>query len=156
MKSLIVAIVGMMVVSGAAKADGFKCYAPEFDQNIKVYNHTHADEGTRNASIMIISDEAINAGRKTVATFSDVKNTLTNTGASYNAKVDLRVSESNRKGENVFGTKLGEIAAIKLNVFFTYGDNLAAGEELEGKLIVTKRNGDKIKSAVECTRYLKN
>lgn len=154
MKSLIVAMV--MVASGAAMADGFKCYAPEFDQNIKVFNHTHADEGTRNASIMIVSDEAINAGRKTVATFSDVKNTLTNTGASYTAKVDLRVSESNRKGENVFGTKLGEIATVKLNVFFTYGDNLAAGEELEGKLIVTKRNGDKIKSAVECSRYLKN
>lgn len=153
MKALIVTL---LMVTGVAKADGFKCYAPEFDQNIKVFNHTQADEGTRNAAIMVVSDEAISAGRKTVATFSDVKNTLTNTGASYNAKVDLRVSESNRKGENVFGTKLGEIATIKLNVFFTYGDNLVDGETLDGKLIVTKRNGDKIKSAVECSRYLKN
>ena len=149
-------IISLLMVTGVAKADGFKCYVPEFDQNIKVFNHTQAEEGTRNASIMIISDEAVNAGRKTVATFSDVKNTLDNAGASYVAKVDLRVSESNRKGENVFGTKLGEIATVKLNVYFTYGEILINGESVEGKLIVSKRNGDKITAAVECVRYLKN
>ncbi len=145
-----------LLATSSAFASGFKCYAPEFDTSVKVFNHTQPELGTHNAAIMVISDEAIAQGRKTIASFKDVKNTLSNSAATYYAKVDLRVSESNRKGENVFGTKLGLIDSIKLVVDMSYAAPLAAGEITDGKIVVYKRNGDLKRIAVECERYLKN
>jgi hypothetical protein len=105
---------------------------------------------------MIVSDSAVGVGNKTIATFSAEKSTLASSHLVYTAKVDLRVSESNRKGENIGGTKLGQLAAISLAVDFSYAAPLAAGQELNATLTLYKRDGEEIVEDAACVRYLKN
>lgn len=155
MKHLIIAILAMGS-STAAFADGFTCTSVDGDLNVKVYNHTDASAGTRNASVMILSDATVQAGRKTIAKFDADNTLLTNSAASYEANVDLRYSDSNRAGENIGGTKLGQIDTIALDVDFTYARPVQSGDMLDGKLTITKRNGQEIRINMDCERYLKN
>lgn len=155
MKSLLIAILSLGF-SGAAMADGFVCETADGHYTVRVYNHTNPSRGTRNGAMLIVSDNTVSSGRRTVATF-DGENTLWDRdGASYEANVDLRYSNSNRAGENVFGTKLGLIDTIKLNVAFSYASPVRSGRALDAQLIVLKRNGQKGKIAAVCSRYLKN
>jgi hypothetical protein len=155
MKKLI-AIAMVMGSATSAYADGFKCETRSGDLNVKVYNSTSASEGTRNGAVMIISDATVQAGRKTIASFSNTKKTLTNSGAHYVANVDLRVVESRRQGELIGGTKLGQLDTIELAVEFKYNKPVAAGEMVAGTLTLTKRNGETIDLDLDCARYLKN
>ena len=143
------------LASVSAKADGFVCKTDE-GLTIKMYNHVQPEQGTRNASVMILSDDTISAGRKTIARFTDVKGTVSNSGASYEANVDLRLNDSGRKGELVLGTKLGELDRVYVDVAFRYGHLAASGELMSGTITATKRNGEIIEQALECARYLKN
>lgn len=153
MKALLISIA---LLSGTiAQADGFKCIT-ESGLNIKVYNHTQPASGTRNAAIMVVSDANVGLGNKTIASFSDVKNTLSSKSATYTAKVDLRVLESNRKGELIGGTKLGYLAALVLDVHFSYAAPLAHSEKTTAQLMLVKRDGQKLIEEAVCTRYLKN
>lgn len=140
-----------------ATADGFICATQENDLKIAVYNHVTPAMGTRNAAKMIVSDPNVQFGRKTIATFSSASSTLTSRLLSYSANVDLRFNESNRQGELISGTKLGELKQIDLEVEFTYSTNhvLANGEITLADLTLTKRNGEQIKRGMICSRYLK-
>lgn len=155
-KNLMVMMAVAMGFSGAAMADGFVCQSLNGTYNVKVYNHTDASRGTRTGSIMVISDNRIKAGRKTVATFEAEKTLVSGQGAKYEANVDLRYGGSNRAGENVFGTKLGELDVIKLAIAYNYSRPVPAGEELDAQIVAVKRTGAKAKLQMVCTRYLKN
>jgi hypothetical protein len=154
MKTTLIALIAGLT-SIAAQADGFICQS-EDGLAIKVFNHTQASEGTRNAAVMIISDQNISYGNKTVAKFDADNTVLSNKGAAYTAKVDLRYTDSKRKGELIAGTKLGYIETLKLGVAFSYGYPVKAGEEMSGSLLVVKRDGSKSRVAMTCERYLKN
>lgn len=149
-------IVGMMIISASAMADGFECKQLRHDLDIKVYNKTDPGEGTRNAAVMVLSDTSVSAGRQTIATFTANKRTLGQNGTSYMAVVDLRVSESNRSGENILGTKLGKIDKIFVDVDHNYNEPMADGEHTEGTITVVKRNGTNKTFKIDCQRYLKN
>ena len=153
MKNLIA--IATLGLSTLTFADGFVCQTLEKDLSIKVYNQTHASAGTKNAAVMVISDNKVSFGRKTIAKFNAPK-TLTNQGAAYVAKVDLRFTDSSRKGENIGGTKLGYIKTISLDVDFNYGAPLQKGETTPAVLRINKRNGDLIVLDADCSRYLKN
>jgi hypothetical protein len=155
MKSAIIAIMALGF-STVAFADGFVCETNDGVYTIKAYNHTQASEGTRNGAIMIVSDNTIQAGRKTIATFEATDLLLSNDGARYVADVDLRFNNSGRQGENFLGTKLGQIDTVTLDVDFSYGAPKKAGAEVSGEITVAKRNGKSISADVTCTRYLKN
>lgn len=137
-----------------AKADGFVCKSSS-GLTLRAYNHTHPELGTRNAAILIISDSKISEGNKTIASFSDAKGTLQNNALVYTAKVDLRVKESNRKGELIAGTKLGYLESVSLYLNFTYAEPVNAGASVYGLLSLKKRNGETIIDEVNCLRYLK-
>lgn len=154
MKTLLLAIVTL--TSTTAFADGFKCDANRESLAVKVFNHTDPSEGTRNASVMVLSDTGVNYGNKTIARFTDLNSTLTNKAALYIAKVDLRYSDSERKGELIGGTKLGYLAKVILNVDFTYSNPAHSGAILPATLSLVKRNGDVIDIDMSCKRYLKN
>lgn len=154
MKSLLVA--SLMVLSSAVMADGFKCEQLESGLNVKVFNHTDANAGTRNAAVMVLSDSNVQVGNKTIASFTANKRTLGQNGTSYMAVVDLRVSESNRSGENILGTKLGQIAKIYVDVDHNYSIPMEAGEETTGTISIEKRNGTVKTFDLNCARYLKN
>jgi hypothetical protein len=153
MKSLILAF---SIFTLNAMADGFICEQPEHGLNIKVFNQTQPAAGTRNAAVMVLSDSTISYGRKTIASFSSHKRTLGQNGASYMAKVDLRVLESNRSGENILGTKLGHINKIFVDVDFNFSEPVAHNDEVSGSIIVVKRNGEELAFDLTCQRYLKN
>lgn len=154
MKSLLVA--SLMVLSSVAMADGFKCEQLDSGLNIKVFNKTDASAGTRNAAVMVLSDSNIGSGNKTIASFKANKRTLGQNGTSYMAQVDLRVSESSRSGENILGTKLGQIAKIYVDVDHNYNEPMANGEYTTGTISIEKRNGDVKSFDLDCARYLKN
>ncbi len=154
MKHLV--ILATLVLSQAALADGFYCQNEQADLNIQIFNHINADMGTRTGSVMVLSDPRVNEGRKTIAKFSDVNSTLTSYSSVYNAKVDLRYSDSRAKGENIGGTKLGELDHVIVGLNFSYQKPLSNGQRLTGVVRYVKRNGDIWTQNLRCTRYLKN
>ncbi|MDZ4662579.1 MAG: hypothetical protein SGJ18_13285 [Pseudomonadota bacterium] len=153
MKLLITLLTAL--TASQAMADGFTCKTYGDDLTIKVYNKTQPSEGTRNAAVMVISDSNISYGRRTIAKFS-AEGTLDNSGASYTAGVDLRRIDSDRKGENILGTKLGNVDSISLDVDFKYNEPVAHGTVLLGRVTIEKRNGDSLSEKMDCVRYLKS
>ncbi len=140
-----------------AYADGFRCESRDGKLSVKVFNHVMAEDGTRNGAVMVVSDNDVQLGRKTIARFTDTKSTLSNSGALYEAKVDLRVSGSSRKGELIGGTKLGELKTLVLEIDFKYNRPIEDGEVVDGVLTLNKRNGEVAADLdLDCTRYLKN
>ncbi len=152
MKTLTLALVTLLS-SAAARADGFVCESLAGDLNAKVYNKT--SDGTRTAAIMILSNPHVSAGRKTIATFRNTSSTLSSSGAAYYAEVDAENAETARGGELIAGTKLGFVSAVNLYVNFSYATPVADGEEVYGKMIVIKNNGERIPVDMVCARYLK-
>jgi len=74
----------------------------------------------------------------------------------YTAQVDLRFNDDNLKGRNFAGTKLGNVKYITLDVDFSFAQPVENGTQVDGQLIVTKRNGTAdIQIPVSCVRYLK-
>jgi hypothetical protein len=154
MKKLVLLVA--MIVSQNAMADGFVCQTEEGDLNVKIYNHVNPQDGTRNGSTMVLSDPSVGMGRKTIAKFTDIKDTLSGSGTLYEAKVDLRVVESRARGELIAGTKLGQLAKIVVGLRYNYLMPVEHGELVTGWMFLQKRNGEEIHRQLECSRYLKN
>lgn len=155
MKAILVLTAAALMATTQAKADGFVC-TTETGMNVKVFNHTQPELGTRTGAIMVVSDSSVNSGRKTIATFKDLTGTLTSKELVYTSKVDLRFNDSGRKGEWIGGTKLGELSSVVLKLNFSYAAPKEESEYVSGKLILNKRNGEVLREAVDCARYLKN
>jgi hypothetical protein len=154
--AFVFAVSAALLSSAASRADGFTCRTQDESLKLAVYNITDANHGTRNASTMVISDPAVGYGRKTIARFSDLNETLTNIGATYEARVDLRFNDSGRKGELIGGTKLGQLKSIVLDVEFNYSRPVLSGTELPATVTLVKRNGETVSLGAICARYLKN
>jgi hypothetical protein len=105
---------------------------------------------------MVVSDPEVRDGDKTIARFTDTKGTVTNSGATYTADVDLRFSDSNKAGRLIGGTKLGQLDTIVLDVDFSYAQPVDNGDSVDGVLHLNKRGGGEIALDVTCERYLKN
>lgn len=144
-----------LVLTQIAAADGFKCIT-ESGLKIQAYNQTNPNLGTRNAAVMVISDANVGYGNKTIASFHASKGVLANQALAYIANVDPRSSAGNRPGENIGGTKLGQLAIIKLVVDFSYARPVQNGARLVGLLTLIKRNGQQLYEDATCIRYLKN
>ena len=165
-KSLSLVALVLTFVTGSAFADGFKCTTTTVESrlkgelNIKAFNEVNPELGTRNASVMVLSDPSVQYGRKTIATFKNSRlastGTLVNEGAVFMANVDSRVSGVERGGELILGTKLSELKSVKLDIAFSYARPVAEGAIVGAKLTLTKENGKKIVRMMDCTRYLKN
>jgi hypothetical protein len=149
-----------MAGSTQARADGFRCETTDGSLAVKVFNHTAPSAGTRSAAVLVLSDPAVSHGRKTIASFSDTKSTLSSRGASYVANVDLRTVEARRKGELISvggqATKLGQLDEVRVDVDFSYANPVDAEDEVTGEITLVKRNGEKLYGDLECSRYLKN
>lgn len=153
MKALLITLA--LITGNLAHADGFKCIS-ESGLAIKVFNHTQPEDGTRTGAVMVVSDANVGFGNKTIASFKAEKGVLASKELVYTAKVDLRMSESNRQGELIGGTKLGYLSKLSLIVHFSYAAPLADGERVGATLKLTKRDGEQLFESVSCTRYLKN
>lgn len=153
MKKLIIALA---LLSTSAYADGFKCQTITEDLNIKVFNQVQPELGTRNPAVMVLSNPAVNVGRKAIAVLRAPKTLTTDAGMKYVGRVDLRFKESRRKGELILGTKLGYVKTIELDLDFSYGSPVALDDTVLGTITINKRNGDQIFEEVTCSRYLKN
>jgi len=155
-KMLIVAI-AVCAVSGSAYADGFVCQARNASLTVKAYNHTHAVEGTRSGAVVVLSDPEASAGEKTIARFTDAKGTLSSHGADYVANVDLRFKDQSNKEALVAGkVQLEDLDTVELSVDFSYSQPIAAGESVDGTIILNTRDGNSISLDASCERYLKN
>lgn len=149
MKTLIIMT---MLMGSTAFADGFVCYSRDRSLKIKMLNNVQPAEGTRTGSVMIVSDQTINDGKKTTVVFDSEEETLTTDGTFWSGLV----SEDIKAGRNIVGTKLGQISTFAVQVCYNYNRPVASGAELYGELIVTKVNGNKLHEDLTCYRYLKN
>jgi len=86
---LVVAALGL--IASQAKADGFVCNALDTDLTVKVYNHVNPELGTRNPAIMVVSDPSVNAGRKTIARFTDANLTLAKRSSVFEVVAKVRI-----------------------------------------------------------------
>ena len=152
----ILMILTICAASTQAFADGFRCLSTDGNLKVAIYNQIQPDLGTRNAAMMVLSDPRVQSDRKTIATFSAKTGLLNSDELVYTAKVDLRFKGSNRKGEYLAGTRLGEIATIAVHPGFSYSTPVRHGDDLNAWMRIDKRNGDVIVQILECTRYLKN
>lgn len=146
---------GTLILSLNAHADGFRCSTEE-GLNIKVFNHTDNNVGTRSVAKMIVSNDNVGFGNKTIATFSDAQSLVSSLKQTYVAKVDLRYSTVGGKGELIGGTRLGEVDLIILSVDFNYSRPVADGTIVPGWITLQKRNGQELIQEATCIRYLKN
>lgn len=150
-----VAISTLAALSFNVGAEGFKCQAVDQPLVVKVFGSV-STPATRVAHIMVISDPTVSPGRQTIARFTKENGTLENEGATYVGNVDLRFSDTGRAGENIGGTKLGELDYVALAVDFSYTEPAVTGETRQGHLTLVKRNGQSIEIPMACRRYLKN
>lgn len=149
-------IAAMMFMGSAAQADGFICENYAGNLRMKVYHQTQPELGTRNVAVLVVSDPTLSHGRKTIAKFTADDALVTSHSASYTANVDLRYRNSNRKGELIGGTKLGELDHIILSVDHAFNSPVAAGTELGGVAVLVRRgSASDIQIPMVCTRYLK-
>lgn len=148
-----------------AQADGFRCEGVNTGITIQVYNHTQPEIGTRVPAIMVVSDSMVRSPNKTVAVFSHENQTLAYLGNGlFQGKVDLRYTESSRKGENIAGTKLGYLQYIQLQILSHFGkkfdysraDQFKDHEILDSRISYIKRDGEVLEEKAICSRYLKN
>lgn len=151
-KNIIIAA-AINLVSFSAFADGFKCTSDEGTLEAQVYNHRNPHVGTRTGAVMILSDSSLEYGSRTIARFEAPKS-LTNHAAKYLAYVDQTVGSTNRAGEYIAGTRLGEVAKIVLDVDFSYTSPIADGDQVSALLSVFKHEGTLVEVGMTCTRYL--
>lgn len=147
-------VAALVLAASAAKADGFICETHDGVLKIKAFDQVQPELGTRNPAVLILSDNTVQYGRKTIATFAS-EQTLDGSAANYVARVDLRYNNSNTKGEYLLGTRLGELKTVAVDVEFSFASPVAKGRLLSGLITATKRNGQVIEQDLECTRYLK-
>jgi hypothetical protein len=155
LKGVGIAGMAMMASAQVAIADGFVCESVRGDLTVKVFNHTDPSVGTRVGALMVLSDPNVGEGRKTIARFSDAKGRLLSSGSHYEGDVDLRYSDTRRRGELIAGTRLGELETVVLDVDFTYAEPVRPGAAVKGDLTLVKRNGDEVTRSLECKRHLK-
>lgn len=155
----------VLSLNSTARADGFRCEGANTGITIQVYNHTQPEIGTRIPAVMVVADSMVRSPNKTVAVFSYENQTLDYLGNGlFRGKVDLRYSETSRKGENVAGTKLGLLQFIDLQILSHFGkkfdysraDQFKDREVLDSRISYIKRNGEALEEKAICTRYLKN
>ncbi|MBU6153218.1 MAG: hypothetical protein KGP28_02845 [Bdellovibrionales bacterium] len=158
MKTIV--LLSVLILPSLALADGFFCKGNHTGLDFKVINHTRASAGTRTPAVMVISSPYVISDRKTIAVFSAKNHTLAYRGRGvYEGQVDLRYPETGRKGENIAGTKLGELKSIQLDIEFSYShhDSSLANSvaEIPGKVFYLKRTGEILEESVVCKRYHK-
>ncbi len=159
MKYLIVGFgVAVLGISPSALADGFFCTGDDTGTEFTIYHQTDRDQGTRKVSTLTVSEPSAQLEDQTIATFSDAKNTVTNSGTNYTAKVDLRVAESRDADKQIAGTTLGNLEKIQVAVYFNYFQDTPSysGEKFKGQVEYFKRDGDSVKESLHCSRYLKH
>ena len=156
MKALISATI-VTLAALSAQASGYVCSADLGALKVQVYNQVQPELGTRNGAVMILSDNEVGHGNKTIAKFTSASGLLASRNFTYTANVDLRFSDSSRKGELIGGTKLGELDKIVLDVHdaFLIAER-EEGNEVSAELTLVKRNGQEINLDATCTRYAKN
>jgi len=128
----------LVLVGTAAKADGFKCEGDDSTLNVKVFNHVHAEKGTRTPAKLIISD--LNQGTLAVRSGGEIRK------SNLTSKVQYVVDGSR---------KLGAETAI-LQVQYKQGrETIAAGDVRPGHLILVDAEGDRTVYELSCERYVK-
>lgn len=113
----------------SAQAEGFKCVATDYPLTIKA----HASESTHGEYVVVLSNSDIQYGRKTIAV---VRRAFLNDSV-LDATVDWRFLESNRKGELLGPTKIGNVKSFQIDL----------GNE---EMTIQQRNGGEVTLNLAC------
>lgn len=146
----------ILAIASQARADGFICGTDDRELQIQVYNKTNPAQGTRTASVMVLSDPTEEAGQQTLGRFTQINETLTNQGPVYTAFVQDAISNGHEVSEFAAGTRLKQVRTIHLSVNFNYANPVPDNAIVSGTLTFEKLNGSMTEKQITCNRYLKN
>lgn len=152
-------LMGLFIIAPqGVLADGFICEAINDNLEVRVFNHTKASVGTRNVSVMVVSDPTLNFGERTLLSLNSKQNSLVSRGAHYNASLNFNSNEVSKEvaDKPILGIKLSEIKNIALRVNFSYAYPVKKGTIVDAILTLIDRNDNSHQSAFNCERYLKN
>jgi len=130
LKLVLVSVVGL---AAPAFASGFRCASPD-GYRVKIFNHTHAEQGTRTPAVLVVSHD--NAGTLLAADGSEISKRNLSNVVQYSAK----------------GPKGGLSQAIVQIAFKEGKEYLAEGEKAYGTLILAQ-GGKRATTRLVCTRY---
>ncbi len=158
-------LLATLITTAPAFADGFRCEGVNTGIQIKIFNYTDYSMGTRTPAVMVVADPTVRSPSKTVAIFKHENQNLSYLGNGlFEGQVDLRYSETGRKGENIAGTKLGYLKSIQVQLFSEFGrkfsyekaDDFKNNEILDARYYYLKRNGEILEEKAVCKRYIKD
>ncbi len=146
-------------ITATAHADGFDCQARNTGLLIHVVNSPNPATGTRTPETMTLFNPLLKPGQQEIVRFSNQNRTLSYLGrGNYLGEVDRRFLDSGRQGENIAGTKLGQLKSILLDIEFSYAHSdieLANSvKEVPAKIFYLKRTGEILEEAATCKRFL--
>lgn len=145
-------MVTMMVLGSSAFADGFVCYTHAKDIKIKMLNHTDPKKGTRKGAIMVVSDETVGNGEKTMISFMSEDQTLKTEETTWTGTV----IGNNHVGHEVIGTDLNHIRTFMVDAYHNYAYPVPDGSFFYGQLSVVKIDKSVQREDLDCYRYMKN
>ena len=151
-KTALIALISL-AWSSSAFADGFICQSRGGYVNVKVFNYSNPEQGTRRASQMILS-KGRGSDLRTIAVFTHEEGRLSNESAVVVA--DLKWLYSDEAEAKVRRTEMTRLTHIILDVDFSYRSPIEHGAKTVGWLQLIKDDGREIEIEMSCERYLKN
>jgi len=137
--------------TSVAHADSFVCETGDQTISVKLQNHVHADYGTREAAILIVSDNTADVGGRTLITSTDISQN----GPFWTANTPNGDSETTLGSLN-----LAQIQKVTLDIpSFNFNESNKDGETLEGVLYLyddVSSNSSADRIALNCTYSTKN
>ncbi len=137
MKSVIKLVLASVVgLSSSVFASGFRCESPD-GYRVKIYNHTHAEAGTRVPAVLVVSHE--NTGTLLTAKGAEISKRNLSNVVQYSAE----------------GSRAG-LSKVIVQIAFKEGrEVLAEGEHAYGTLILAQ-GASRQTSRLTCSRYKAN
>lgn len=117
--------------SVVAGADTYVCTNDDGDFRVRI----------REEETMVLSNPTIRGNRKTIAVFSEDQENLTIDGNSYVGDVDLRKIGTDRAGERLLGTRLGEVDTVEVRLYPTIE---------KARVWLDKRDGNSVSELLNC------
>jgi hypothetical protein len=136
-----------MMVGSVVQAAGFDCIGNDTSTVIST-----REASKKHAAFMSIDDPKVKtASKQNIAEFYDGNGlNINKSGNVFDG--DAGLAKELRKGENIAGTKLGELSLIRLTVLYKHGDATYSGEAFAGTIRYTKKSGEVRTENANCFR----
>lgn len=113
------------------------------------------ETGRARALAMRLSDPSVALGRSEIALFQASERTLIFRESVITGRIDPMNPKTNRAGERVGGTRLGELSTLSLDLRWPLAEvaQRQSGRRFGGQALYVKKNGDELVQDLDCARH---